>query len=256
MSGVVYLVGAGPGDPELITVKGLRCLQQAEVVIYDELANPALLAHAPAGCELIGLHGHHKEQAAINALLVERARPGRCVVRLKGGDPFVFGRGGEEAQYLAAAGVPFVVVPGITSAVAAPACAGIPVTHRGVAASVLVVTGHETSGKLQSQVDWACAARAADTLVILMVMANLPAITAALLQAGKPADTPVAIVSRGSLPEQVVLVSPLADVAQAAAAANIQSPAVVVVGEVVCLRQRIAFAHHEPVWLESRASDT
>ena len=192
--GHVFLVGAGPGDPGLITVAGVEALSQAEVVVYDRLVNPRLLDLAPKDAERVfvgkGPKQHMMPQEEINELLVARARDGNRVVRLKGGDPFLFGRGGEEAEALAAAGVPFEVIPGVTSAIAAPAYAGIPVTHRGLASSVAFVTGHEDPAKGELDVDWAKLATAVDTLVLLMGVGQLAQIVERLLAGGRAAATP------------------------------------------------------------------
>ena len=200
--GIVYLVGAGPGDPGLLTVKGKECLEQADVVLYDYLANPALLDHAPAHAERIYVgrrgRGRYQDQTEINQLLIERAQAGQVVVRLKGGDPFVFGRGGEEAEAVAAAGVPFEVVPGVTAAVAVPAYAGIPVTHRTLASTMTVVTGHEDPSKGTTVIDWPKLAATSGTLVFMMGMKTLPMIVARLLEDGRPAETPVAAVRWGT----------------------------------------------------------
>lgn len=238
--GVVYLVGAGPGDPDLITVKGLRCLARADVVVYDRLVHPDLVAEAPGEAERIYVGkrcGHHAvPQEEIQELLIEHARAGRVVVRLKGGDPFVFGRGGEEALACAAAGVPWEVVPGVTSAVSVPAAAGIPVTHRGVAASFAVVTAHRASG--EDAPDWNALA-GVDTLVILMGVSRLPEITAELLAAGRDPATPAAVVERGTLPDSRVIPGTLRDLATRAAEAKVRSPATIVVGEVVALHKAL-----------------
>ncbi len=239
--GVVYLVGAGPGDPGLITVKGLLCIQQADVILYDRLVNRQLLAYARPGCELIARSEHGQDQDELCSLMIERAREGKTVVRLKGGDPFLFGRGGEEAERLSAAGVPFEVVPGVTSALAAPAYAGIPVTYRGLSSSVGIVTGHEAPNKLNEAVHWDLLAHAVDTLVILMGLGNLPFIVERLLQAGKSPHTPVAVIGQGSLPEQVALVSTLAQVVQDVQACQLRPPAVILVGEVARLRERMGW---------------
>jgi len=237
--GTVYLVGAGPGDPELITVRGLRCLQRADVVVYDRLAAPQLLDDAPATARRIPVGkrpGHHPwPQDRINRLLIAEARRGRNVVRLKGGDPFVFGRGGEECEALAAAGVRFEVVPGVTSAVAAPAFAGIPVTHRDHASAVTIVTGHRRESR-DCRLDWGALSRAG-TLVILMGLGNLPTIVQRLLDHGRPGETPVAIVSAGSRSEQVVVSGSLADITDRAS--GIESPATIVVGEVARLAGKL-----------------
>ena len=238
--GKVYLVGAGPGDPDLITVRGLKCLRQADVVIYDRLISEALLDEAPPEAERIFVGkapGYHaRPQEEINRLLVERARAGQIVVRLKSGDPFVFGRGGEEAAACAAAGVPCEVIPGVTSAIAVPACAGIPVTHRDVASAFAVVTAHRAGG--QSEPDWSVLARL-DTLVVLMGVRRLPQLTAALMAHGRAAHTPVAVIERGTYPDERVLVGTLGDIARRAAEADIHPPATIVVGEVVRLRENL-----------------
>ena len=242
-SGRVVLVGAGPGDPELITVKGLGWLRRAEVVVYDRLASPSLLAEAPGGALRIFAGksmGHHcLDQSAIDAIMIHHAEAGRLVVRLKGGDPFVFGRGGEEIVACARAGVPVEVVPGVSSAIAVPGAANIPVTHRGLASSFAVVTGHEDPAKAGFAVDWERLATAVDTLVILMGVATLPRIAARLLTGGRRADTPAAVIHRGTTEAQRTVTGTLADIA--ARAADVPSPAVIVIGEVVGLRLTLAF---------------
>jgi len=239
-TGVVYLVGAGPGDPGLITAKGLEILRSAEVVLYDRLVSPALVAEAPASAERVFVgkqpHGTGTRQRDINALLVDRARRGRTVVRLKGGDPFVFGRGAEECEALRAAGVPFRVIPGVTSATAVPAAAGIPVTDRRVASAFAVVAGHECDGR--SDLDWEALARV-PTLVVLMGLSALPDIVARLRAQGAAADTPAAVIASGTLPEQRTVVGTLEDIADLAAAARLEPPATVVIGEVV----RVGLTH-------------
>jgi uroporphyrinogen III methyltransferase/synthase len=226
-----------------MTVRGLAVLRRADVVIYDRLVDPRLLEEAPPDALRIfagKMSGAHTlTQAEIDSLLIAHARQGRRVVRLKGGDPFVFGRGGEEAEALADAGVGFEVIPGVTAAVAVPASAGIPVTHRGVASSFAVVTGHEDDGKAQASVDWARLATAVDTLVILMGGRNLPKIVRALLDGGRSADTPVALVRWGTTEAQQTMVARLDQIAELAAAARLAPPIVVVVGNVVRLRQRL-----------------
>jgi uroporphyrinogen III methyltransferase/synthase len=244
VSGIVHLVGAGPGDPGLITAAGREALERADVVVHDRLGTEALLGLCRAGAELVDA-GKAPGRAAmtqeeINAALVEHGRRGRRVVRLKGGDPFVFGRGGEEAEALAAAGVPFTVVPGVTSAIAAPAAAGIPVTHRGVATSFTVVTGHEDPGKPSEQTDWAALAAVPGTLVILMGMGRLGDIAEALLAAGRPADEPAAAVQWGTTPRQRSAVATLGTLARRVEEGGLGPPAVVVVGEVAALAPRIA----------------
>jgi uroporphyrin-III C-methyltransferase/precorrin-2 dehydrogenase/sirohydrochlorin ferrochelatase len=235
--GHVALVGAGPGDPELITVKGRRLLAEADVVVVDRLAPGLLLDELRPEVELVDAskipYGPARAQEEINRILVERARAGASVVRLKGGDPYVFGRGGEEVIACAAAGVPVLVVPGVTSAVAAPAAAGIPVTHRGVAHEVTVVAGHVPPDDPASLVDWPALARLTGTIVVLMGLRNLPAIADALLEHGRSADSPAAVVQEATTGEQRVLRTTLGELASAAAAAGVRPPAVVVIGRVV-----------------------
>jgi uroporphyrin-III C-methyltransferase len=237
--GKVYLVGAGPGDPELITVKGLRCLRVAEVVVYDRLVNPALLDEVAVAARRIFVGKQpgrcSLRQGEINALLIEQARLGRIVVRLKGGDPFVFGRGGEEALALAEAGIAFEVVPGITSAIAVPAYAGIPVTQRGQSGMLTIVTGHETPEHAAPLVDWEALAKLDGTLVILMGVATLPTISQRLLAAGLASTTPVAVIEQGTVPQQRMVTGPLAEIAGRATIAGLRSPAVIVIGRVVDL---------------------
>ncbi len=241
--GKVYLVGAGPGDPELITVRGLRLLRQAEVVVYDRLIPAALLDEAPAEAERIYVGKrpgcHTISQEAINALLVEKARAGKCVVRLKGGDPFVLGRGGEEALALARAGVPFEVVPGVTSATAVPAFAGIPVTHRGLSTAFAVVTGHR-AGDAEDDVDWSVYAQV-PTLVILMGMKRARRICQALIAAGRPPHTPAAVISWGTTEAQRAVRTTLARLPDAIKEAKLVSPGILVVGEVAALADVLAW---------------
>jgi uroporphyrin-III C-methyltransferase/precorrin-2 dehydrogenase/sirohydrochlorin ferrochelatase len=236
--GEVALVGGGPGDPELITVRGRRLVAQADVVVVDRLAPRDLLATLPEDVEVIdcgkSAHRHNLTQAEINAVLVERARAGKRVVRLKGGDPFVFGRGGEEWLACVAAGVPVTVVPGISSALAGPALAGIPLTHRGVAADFTVVSGHLDPGRpADAGIDWPGLAAHAGTLVLLMAMDRLALITKELVEHGLDGATPAAVVHRATLPGQRVLRGRLDGIAAAAAAEGLGAPAVVVVGAVV-----------------------
>ena len=251
--GLVYLVGAGPGDPGLITLRAVECLQQADVVIYDRLIGRALLDYAPQAMHIdVGKQPrrHVVPQDAINALLIEHARAGRTVVRLKGGDPFVFGRGGEEAIALVEAGIPFEVVPGVTSAVAGPAFAGIPVTHRGVACSVAVITGHRGDEYPDEPLcDWSHLAAGADTLVFLMGFHNLPAIVGQLLDCGRPPDTPVAVIERASYPRQRTVVGTLDTIVERSA--DLCPPVVIVVGEVVGLHDRLRWfdrPDRRPLW--------
>ena len=239
--GFVSIVGAGPGDPELITVRALKRLQQADVVFYDRLVHPDLLDEAPLYAERINVGkapGRQPySQDDINGLLIGEARRRRHVVRLKGGDPFVFGRGGEECQALAAAGIRFEVVPGVTSAIAAPAYAGIPVTQRQVARSFTVVTGH-TVGDAAADLDWGALARL-DTLVFLMGVGNLPEISRQLLAHGRPPATPAAVVRCGATDLQEVVQGTLATISDAAA--HVRPPATIVIGPVVDLRREIAW---------------
>ncbi len=245
----VYLVGAGPGDPGLITTRGLALVRSADVLVYDRLAAPELVAEAPEGCELIyagkGPSNHAMSQDEINACLVEHGATGRRVVRLKGGDPFVFGRGSEEAEALRAAGVEYEVVPGITSAIAVPAYAGIPVTHRGLATHFTVVTGHEDPTKGRDETDWESLARAGGTLVILMGVGGLPDIVERLIAGGRPADTPAAVINRGTTAAQTVVRGTLATIV--ADAAGMRPPAITVVGAVAAMRDVIAWAERRPL---------
>ncbi len=251
---IVYLIGAGPGDPGLMTVKGLECLAKAEVVVYDYLANPRFLSAAGPDAELIyvGKKGFskHVTQDEINSILVEKAREGggRVVARLKGGDPFIFGRGGEEALALHEAGIRFEVVPGISSGYAAPAYAGIPVTHRGITTDMAFVTGHEDPTKETSDVDWAGLATAVGTVCFFMGVKNLPEITSKLMEFGRSPDTPVALVRWGTTPRQETLTGTLADIADKAAAAGFKAPAITVVGEVVRLREQLAWFEDRPLF--------
>jgi uroporphyrinogen III methyltransferase/synthase len=251
-SGFVSLIGAGPGDPGLLTLRGAEALSAADAVVYDYLANPALLAHAPSEAERIYVGkkagSHAMSQDEINALLVERGLAGQRVARLKGGDPFVFGRGGEEALALVEAGVPFEVVPGVTSAVAAPAYAGIPVTHRGLASSFAVITGHEDPAKDESALDWSRLATAVDTLVFLMGVGNLPQIVAQLTAHGRPAHTPVAVVRWGTMPDQQAVSGTLADIVERVARAALKPPAVIIVGAVAGLRDRLRWFEGRPLF--------
>ena len=250
--GKVYLVGAGPGDPRLLTLRGKECLEQADVVLYDYLANPALLSHAPDQAErlYVGRRGKGKypAQAEINRLLIERASAGKVVVRLKGGDPFVFGRGGEEAEVLASAGIEFEVVPGVTAAVAAPAYAGIPVTHRTLASTVTFVTGHEDPDKLTTGLEWPRLATSHGTLVFLMGMKNLSTIVANLIAEGRASTTPVAVIRWGTRASQRTVAGTLADIVGKAEAAKMEPPTVIVVGEVVRLRPQLNWFEQRPLF--------
>ncbi len=241
-SGKVYLVGAGPGDPGLLTVRGRELLRRAPVIVYDQLVNPALLEETAAESVKIYVGkraGHHYlAQEEINAVLIAQARNGQEVVRLKGGDPFVFGRGGEEAEALADAGIAFEVVPGVSSAVAVPACAGVPLTHRRYASSFAVVTGHEAR-KPNSSIDWAKLATAVDTLVILMGLGNLAIIVQKLIEHGRAAETPAAVIRSGTTSEQKSVIGTLADIVEKSA--GIAPPALIVVGDVVSLSEKLSW---------------
>ncbi len=252
--GTVYLIGAGPGDPKLITVGGADALRAADVVVYDRLAHPRLLDYAPLTSERVYVgkqaDKHAMRQEDINALLADRAAAGKTVARLKGGDPFVFGRGGEEAEYLRERSIPFVIIPGVTSAIAAPAYAGIPVTHRDAASSFAVITGHErddaresgtrTAGEAEGRRRWDKIAYAGDTLLFLMGVENLDEITTQLQAHGRSAETPVALVRWGTWAgQQETLVGTLGDIAEKVRTAKFKAPAVTVVGEVVRLRERL-----------------
>lgn len=251
-NGYVYLIGAGPGDPGLITVKGRDCLAKAQVVMYDYLANDELLRLAPKGAELIyaGKVGgeHNREQSQINQLLVQKALSGKVVARLKGGDSFVFGRGGEECEALVEAGIPFEVIPGITAAVGATSYAGIPLTHRGITTSVAFVTGHESHGKQSSEIDWEGLSLGSGTVVFYMGIRNLPHIAENLMAHGRAPETPVALIRWGTRPEQEVLTGTLLDIAHKAREANFKAPAITVVGEVVKLRETLRWFDNRPLF--------
>lgn len=248
--GTVYLVGAGPGDPKLLTLRGKELLEQADTIIYDYLADPKLLAFAKEGAETfyVGKKGgsrSERHQEEINRLLIETARAGKKVVRLKGGDPFIFGRGGEEAEALSAAGIPFEIVPGVTAAIGVPAYAGIPLTHRELASTVAFVTGHEDPTKEGSLIDWRKLAGGPDTLVFLMGMGNLAGIVEQLIRHGKNPKTPIALIRWGTHPFQKTLVGRLDNIVEKVASGKIKPPVVMVVGEVVSLREKLN-------WFESR----
>ncbi|MBW2330913.1 MAG: uroporphyrinogen-III C-methyltransferase [Deltaproteobacteria bacterium] len=250
--GKVYLVGAGPGDPDLITVKGSKRLKEADVIMYDHLASAKLLKYARQDAETIYIGkrqgSHALPQDEINKLMVSKAREGRTVVRLKGGHPFIFGRGGEEAEALSQARIPFEVVPGISSAIAAPAYAGIPLTHRRYTASVAFVTGHEDPTKQHSTVDWSRLATGAGTLVILMGVKNLGKIAEKLIAAGRDPKTPVALVRWGTTPQQTTLVGTLDTIVAQAEAAALKPPVAIVVGEVVKLREALNWFEKKPLF--------
>jgi len=250
-SGIVYLVGAGPGDPRLVTLRGVECLQRAEVVVYDYLANEQLLNHAPHDAERIyaGKIGgrHNQDQEEINLLLVNKALEGKIVVRLKGGDPFVFGRGGEECEALALAGVPFEVVPGVTAAVGAAAYAGIPLTHRDFTASVAFVTGQEGKDKNESSIDWDRLSLGGGTVVFYMGITSLRRNMQRMVEHGRNAHTPVALIRWATTIGQQVLTGTVADIADKAEAAGFKPPAVTIVGEVVSLRERLRWFDNLPL---------
>jgi uroporphyrinogen III methyltransferase / synthase len=250
--GKVYLVGAGPGDPALITVRGKELISQADCIIYDFLAGKDLLAHARAGAELIyaGKQASHHElpQQEINGLLFEKAMVHEVVVRLKGGDPFVFGRGGEEVLFLAERGIDFEIVPGVTSATSVPAYAGIPLTHRDYASTVAFITGHEDEKKDSSTIAWRELARGIDTLVFLMGIGHIGNIADKLIKEGKDALTPAAVIEWGTLPRQRVVTGPLRDIATLAGEAGIRPPGIIVIGKVASLRERLRWFEKRPLF--------
>jgi uroporphyrinogen III methyltransferase/synthase len=251
--GKVYLIGAGPGDPTLITVKGLELLKRAEVIIYDYLASPKLLKHVREDAKFIyaGKKGgtkHTHTQDEINAMLVEYAKAGKIVVRLKGGDPFIFGRGGEELEMLVKHDIPFEVVPGVTSATAAATYAGIPITHRDYTSSVAFVTGHEDPTKKTTNIEWEKLATGVGTIVFYMGIKNLPTISERLIQHGRDPKTPVAVIRWASTPQQKSVVGTLNDIAAKVMEARIKPPALVVVGDVVLLRDKINWFEKRPLF--------
>jgi uroporphyrinogen III methyltransferase / synthase len=249
--GKVYIIGAGPGDPGLITLRGAACVREADVIIYDHLVSPEVLRHAGEKVRLIyaGKQGgdHALSQEEINRRLVEEAGQGNIVARLKGGDPFIFGRGGEEAEVLRDAGIPFEIIPGVTSAVAVPAYAGIPLTHRSHTSSVAFITGHEDPTKRESDMDWAALA-GIGTLVFLMGVKNLPLIAENLIRFGKPAETHAALIRRGTTPDQETLTGTLADIARKAGEHRFAPPAILVVGSVVGLRETMNWFETRPLF--------
>ncbi len=244
--GIVYLTGAGPGDIELLTLKAHRVIGQADVIIYDRLANPEMLEMTKDGCEFVYVgkeDGRHTlPQDEINEVIYQNALKHNVVVRLKGGDPFVFGRGGEEGAYLHERNIDFEIIPGITSAVSVPAYAGIPVTHRGVAVSFRVVTGHESPNKEVSQIPWENF-KTDDTIVFLMGLHNLRKIASKLIEIGKPTDYPCAVISRGTTKDQSVVVGTLADIVKKAK--GVPTPALIIVGRVVELREQLQWFEKE-----------
>ncbi|GKU75734.1 uroporphyrinogen-III C-methyltransferase [Paenibacillus sp. L3-i20] len=251
-TGKVYLVGAGPGDPKLITVRGLQCLKECDVVVYDRLASPRLLQHVKPGTELIYVgklpDRHTMKQEEINQLLVDLALAGKTVTRLKGGDPTIFGRVGEEAELLYDNGITFDIVPGITSAIAVPAYAGIPVTHRDHASSLSIVTGHESPDKLDKSIHWDKVTNATGTLIFLMGVAKIGYIADQLIRHGKPKHTPVALIRWGTRIEQKTIVGTLETIEAIVKAANFQPPAVIVVGDVVLQRDKLRWYESKPLF--------
>jgi uroporphyrin-III C-methyltransferase len=239
--GKVYLVGAGPGDPELVTVKGLRLITEADVVIYDRLVHPDLLEKVRPKAErcYVGKRCDHHTvpQDEINALMVVKAREGKKVLRLKGGDPFVFGRGAEEVLYLVEHGIPWEMVPGVTSATAVPAYVGIPITHREFSSMVSIITGHETFSRELSQLRYDLIAPNDSTLVILMGMTNLETIAGELIRHGRPGSTPACVITRGTYPQQKIITGTLENIAEEKDAAGLKPPGIIVIGEVVKLRE-------------------
>ncbi|MEO1621638.1 MAG: uroporphyrinogen-III C-methyltransferase [Cyanobacteria bacterium J06632_3] len=244
--GKVYLVGAGPGDPGLMTVKAKTLIECADVVVYDALVSEPILNWINPHAERIHAgkrRGRHSmSQTDITAILLQKAHEAAVVVRLKGGDPFVFGRGGEEMVDLMAAGIPVEVVPGITAGIAAPAYAGIPVTHRGYSSSVTFVTGHESAGKYRPKVNWSAIAQSSETIVVYMGVHNLPNITTALTTAGLSEETPIALVRWGTRPEQSELTGTLGDIVEKVEAANFEAPAIAIIGKVVDLQPQLSSA--------------
>lgn len=252
MKGIVYLVGAGPGDPGLITVKGLEAIRRADVIVYDRLATPQLLKEARPDAERIYVgklpDRHTLQQEEINELLVEKAKEGKIVTRLKGGDPYIFGRGGEEAERCVEEDIPFEVVPGITSAISVPAYAGIPVTHRDFNSSFAIVTGHERPEKTESSIRWDRLATATETIIFLMGVSNLPFIVEQLTRHGRPSDTPIALVRWGTRVEQRTIVSTLENIVQIVEENKFRSPAIIIVGEVVKLREKLSWFEKKPLF--------
>ncbi|MCP2520113.1 uroporphyrinogen-III C-methyltransferase [Candidatus Aminicenantes bacterium AC-708-M15] len=250
--GKVYLIGAGPGDPELISIKGLKYLKRADVVIYDNLVNKKLLKNVKNGAEIIYVgkeSGHHTlDQEEINKLLIKKAKEGKVVVRLKGGDPFIFGRGGEEALALSENNIEFEIIPGITAATAVPAYAGIPVTHREITSTLAFITGHETPLKEKSHIDWSKISTGIGTLVFFMGIKNLKNIINNLIRHGRDENTPVAIIRWGTLPEQKVITGNLKNIVQIAEKENIKPPAIIIVGDVVKLRDKLNWYESKPLF--------
>jgi uroporphyrin-III C-methyltransferase len=256
IKGKVYLVGAGPGDPKLITVYGMECIQKADVIVYDRLVNKELLQYAKEDAELIfcgKLPGkNHIIQEQIHELLIEKASQGKMVTRLKGGDPFVFGRGGEEAQVLATHGIGYEIVPGITSGIAAPAYAGIPVTHRDYASSFAIVTAHSRAEQQEDGLNWSALANGIDTIAFYMGVGNLPYICTKLIDHGKSPDTPAAIIQWGTTPEQKTITGYLGTIKNEAEKAGITHPAIVLVGGVVTIREKISWFQEREILYKER----
>jgi uroporphyrinogen III methyltransferase/synthase len=249
---VVALVGAGPGDANLLTLRAVQCLREADFILYDRLVSPRMLEHAPPHAERVcvtELAEHHVDRyQPVNQLLIDAALAGKRVVRLKGGDPFLFGRGGEEAEALHAAGVPYEVVPGVTAALGAAACSGIPLTHRACASAVVFVTGHENPAKGEPGVDWVALTRFPGTLVIYMGLGRLEALARGLIDRGKPADTPTAVVQSATTGQQHTVTAPLEQIAEAVKTAGLTSPAVMLIGPVVGLREKLAWFEQRPLF--------
>lgn len=243
MKGKVYLIGAGPGDPELITIKAQKLLRKADVLLYDRLVTEGILENIPQNCEKIYVGKYPGEASAtqerINELLVDRAMKGGNIVRLKGGDPFLFGRGGEEALVLKKAGIEFEIIPGITSAIAVPAYAGIPVTQRHISSSVAIITGHEASSKRISTVNWESLARSVDTIVIMMGIRNMKRITGKLIEGGRDPETPVAVIEKGTTKNQRITVGTLANIEKKCVESGVKPPAIIIIGNVVELRKEL-----------------
>ncbi|MBL4953015.1 uroporphyrinogen-III C-methyltransferase [Neobacillus sp. YIM B02564] len=248
MAGKVYLVGAGPGDPDLITVKGLRCIQQSDVILYDRLVNPELLKHAKEGAQLVYCgklpHYHTMKQETISRFLVKYAKKGYQVVRLKGGDPFVFGRGGEEAEECFRHDVPFEIVPGITAGIAASAYAGIPVTHRTLSKSFAIITGHQ-AGDEAAEHQWSHLANAVDTICVYMGVTHLSTVVNKLIQSGKAPQTPIALIHWGTLRGQRTVVGTLETIEVLVREAKITNPSMIVIGEVVTLNEKLNWFEEE-----------
>ncbi|MBF0224530.1 MAG: uroporphyrinogen-III C-methyltransferase [Desulfobacterales bacterium] len=252
MNGKVYIVGAGPGDPELITLKGKRCIENSDVIIYDYLANPVLLKFASKNSEIIYVGkkgGHHTmPQNDINNLIIKKAKKGLTITRLKGGDPFIFGRGGEEAEELVNAGIKFEIVPGITSAIAVPAYAGIPLTHRNFTSTLAFITGHEDPEKENSNIDWDYISKGIGTIVFLMGVKNLGFITEQLIKNGRSKDTPVALVQWGTTPKQLTVSGNLDNITQKVKEAGLKPPCIIIVGEVINLRDKLKWFENKPLF--------